>query len=126
MPPTARIPRDPLPDATLALLREGYPFISRRCDRFGSDLFETRLMLRPAICMRGAEAARIFYDGERFTRRNAMPEGTLRLLQDHGSVQQLDGQAHLHRKSLFMSFMTPEGIGRLEALVAEAFPAAGE
>ncbi len=53
------VPRDPLPDATLALLRDGYRFIPRRCERFGSDLFETRLLLRRAVCMRGPEAARL-------------------------------------------------------------------
>lgn len=32
-------------DSTLALLREGYNFIANRCARYGSDAFETRLML---------------------------------------------------------------------------------
>ena len=54
------IPKDPLPDSTLALYFEGYEFISNRCRRFNSDLFQTRLLLRKAICMRGEEAARSF------------------------------------------------------------------
>ncbi|SEL09920.1 Cytochrome P450 [Blastococcus sp. DSM 46786] len=53
------IPTLTAPDSSLALLREGYAFISRRCDRLGTDAFRTRLMLRPAVCVRGAEAARV-------------------------------------------------------------------
>ncbi|MES0069597.1 hypothetical protein NKJ73_27915 [Mesorhizobium sp. M0074] len=69
-------------DSTLALLREGYDFISARCRRMNTDIFATRLMLRPAICVRGAEAAEMFYGGDHFTRIGAMPQTTLRLLQD--------------------------------------------
>lgn len=115
----AQIPRDPLPDSTLALLREGYTFIPKRCQRFRSDLFETRLMMRKAICMSGEAAAREFYAPERFTRQGAMPPTTVRLLQDRGSVQLLDGADHHHRKRMFMSLMTPENIERLSDTFAE-------
>lgn len=115
-----QFPRDHSPDSTLALLREGYTFISRRCERLGSDVFVTRLLGEQAVCMRGAEAARMFYDGEHFTRRGAMPKSVVKLLQDEGSVQQLDGAAHRHRKRMFMQLMTPAAIAelssRLEAL----------
>jgi fatty-acid peroxygenase len=108
------IPRDPVFDSTLAFWREGYGFISRRCDQLGSDIFSTRLMLRRAICVRGADAARMFYDGERFTRHGAMPQITLCLLQDKGSVPQLDGAAHRHRKAMFLSMLlAAEQIERL-------------
>lgn len=66
MPP---IPRDPGFDGTLALLAEGYPFISTRCRRYGSDLFETRLMLRKVVCMTGPKAAQTCYVPGRFTWR---------------------------------------------------------
>lgn len=114
----SRIPRDPAPDSTLALLSEGYLFISNRCRRHGTDLFATRLMLRPAVCARGADAARMFYAPDRFTRRGAMPVTTLKLLQDRGSVQMLDGDAHRARKRMFMSMMTPESIDRLAGAMA--------
>lgn len=52
------IPCDEALDSSLALLSEGYTFVSRRCERLETDVFETRLMLRRAICMRGEEAAR--------------------------------------------------------------------
>lgn len=63
-------------DGTLALLREGYEFIPKRCRRYGTDVFETRLMLQPAICMTGADAARIFYGRRRrIGTRQGVPEG---------------------------------------------------
>lgn len=98
-------PRSPAFDDSIALLREGYGFISRRCDELGSDAFATRLMLKQVICMRGAEAAGVFYYPDRFSRRGAMPNVTLGLLQDKGSVQQLDGEAHRQRKALFLSLL---------------------
>jgi fatty-acid peroxygenase len=107
------IPRDEAFDATFALLREGYRFVSRRCERYGSDAFETRLMLRQAVCVRGADATRMFYEPGRFTRRGALPPTTLRLLQDKGSVQQLDGEAHRLRKRLFLDVLSEGAVRRL-------------
>jgi fatty-acid peroxygenase len=119
----AQIPRDKSPDSTLALLKDGYEFIPRRCQRYQSDIFETRLMLQKAICMTGEEAARTFYAPERFTRKSSMPPTTLMLLQDKGSVQLLDGEAHRWRKQMFMSLMAPEGIARLADLTADQWRA---
>lgn len=120
MPP---IPRDPSPDSTLTLLSEGYGFIANRCRRFGTDLFEARLMLRRAVCISGEEAARLFYEPGRFTRRGAMPRPTLALLQHKGSVQTKDGEAHRNRKRLFLSLMTPEARRRLCDLFEEEWRA---
>lgn len=106
----ASIARDTAPDSSLAFFREGYEFIGNRCRRFGTDLFRTRIMLRPVICMQGEEAARRFYDGRHFTRVGAMPQTTLRLLQDKGSVQLLDGEAHQSRKAMFMAMMAPDSL----------------
>ncbi|MBE0536233.1 MAG: cytochrome P450 [Phycisphaerae bacterium] len=117
------IPRDKGYDHTLGLLKETYHFISNRCRRHASDMFETRLMFRKVICMTGEEAAKVFYRPGRFTRKGAMPPTTLRLLQDKGSVQTLDGEAHRHRKEMFMSLMTPESIERLTQITADAWRA---
>ncbi len=100
-------------DNTLSLLSEGYEFIPKRCRRYDSDIFETRLMLTKAVCMMGEEAAEVFYEPGRFTRKGALPQTTLRLLQDKGSAQVMDGEAHRWRKRMFMSLMTPAGIRRL-------------
>ena len=51
-------------------------------------------MLTPAVCAQGEDAARMFYQPSRFTRRNALPSSALRLVQDRGSVMTLDGRAH--------------------------------
>lgn len=120
MPP---IPRDRSPDSTLALLSEGYTFIMDRCRRYGSDLFETRLMLRRAVCMSGEEAARMFYEPDRFTRRGAMPRPTLALLQHRGSVQTKDGEVHRQRKRMFLSMMAPDARQRLSELFVEEWRA---
>lgn len=100
-------PSDPRPDATLALLAEGYRFIGNRCDRLGTDAFGTRLMLRPAICTRGCDAAAMMYHPDRFTRAGSMPPTTVRLLQELGSVQLLDGAAHRQRKRMFLDITSP-------------------
>lgn len=93
-------------DHTLAFLREGYMFISNRCDQLSSDRFRTRIMLKQVVCLRGEPAAEMFYGRDLFTRQSgAMPPTVLRLLQDTGSVQLLDGAAHRHRKALFISLL---------------------
>jgi fatty-acid peroxygenase len=108
-----RIPRDRSLDASLAFLREGYAFIGNRCDRLGTDVFETRLGLRRVVCMRGAEAAREFYAPDRFGRRGTTPATTSLLLQDRGSVQTLEGAAHRARKALFLAVARPAEVARL-------------
>lgn len=74
------IPRDRAPDSTLWLLSDGYLFVTKRCERYGSDVFRTWLMLREMVCMMGEEAAREFYVPGRFTRRGAIPLTALMLL----------------------------------------------
>jgi fatty-acid peroxygenase len=113
------IPRDASLDSTLALFREPYDFVSNRCRRHGTDLFEARVMLRRTICMTGPEAAKLFYDQDRFIRRGAMPEPIRATLLGKGGIQGLDDQDHRHRKRMFLSLMTPESIGRLGDLVAD-------
>jgi fatty-acid peroxygenase len=107
------IPRDRSFDGTLAMLSDPYRFISTRCQRNGCDAFATRLMLRRAFCVVGEEAARMFYEPDRFTRRGALPVTALTLLQDRGSAQTLDATAHRHRKRMLMSLMTPASVEQL-------------
>jgi fatty-acid peroxygenase len=96
------IPVLAVPDSTAGFLRDGYLFGGRRFARVGSDAFRTRLAGRPVIVARGVDAARFFAEDGRFTRVGALPPGTLRLLQDVGSVQTLDDDAHRRRKALFL------------------------
>jgi fatty-acid peroxygenase len=110
-------------DRTSAMLREGYEFIPNRTLRQGTDILDTRLLLRKAVCVTGRDAAETFYRPGRFTRRGAMPTSTMRLLQDQGSVQTLDGEVFRRRKSMFMSLMGPQSVRRLADLVADRWHA---
>lgn len=112
------IPRDRSPDSTLRLVLEGYAFISNRCRRYQTDIFQTRILLRRTICMRGEDAARIFYDPQRFQRKGAAPRRVKQTLLGQGGVQGLDDEEHLRRKLMFMSLMTPRGVRELKDLMA--------
>ncbi|MGP3695920.1 cytochrome P450 [Rhodobacter sp. NSM] len=111
------IPRDSRIDASMALLSEGYRFVSNLCDQMGSDVVATRLRLREVVCLRGASAGRLLYGAEGLTRVGAMPSTVLHLLQDKGSVQQLEGEAHRQRKAMFLDICMDEA--RVKALVEE-------
>jgi fatty-acid peroxygenase len=104
-------------DSSLAFLREGYGFGARRFAACSSDVFETRLMLRPVLVAYGEEAARLLYGPDSMTRRGALPTTVVTLLQDFGSVQTLDGQEHRHRKQMFMSLFTPAALAGMGDLV---------
>ena len=111
----APIPRDRTLDSSLALLVEGYEFISNRCRELGSDVVETRLYLQPTICMRGRDAAELFYGTDRFVRAGAAPRRLRKTLFGEGGVQGLDDGLHHDRKAMFLSLMSRE---RIDALVA--------
>jgi fatty-acid peroxygenase len=122
----AKIPRDRSLSGTLALLRDGYEFIPKRRKLLQTDIFETSLMLRKFVCLSGEEAARLFYDEDRFERRDAAPSRLKKTLFGTGGVQGLDDEAHRRRKRMFMSLMTPENINRLSGLTAAEWGAAAE
>ena len=117
------IPRDKSPDSTAALMSEGYTFVSSRCRRYQTDVFQTRLMLQKTICMMGEDAAKLFYDTERFQRKGAAPRRLRKILLGEGTVQGMDGDAHRRRKNMFMSLMTPEGINHLADLADDLWHA---
>jgi fatty-acid peroxygenase len=114
----AAVPRAPGFDLSATFLKEGYAFMPRRHADLGSDVFSTRLMLRRALCVRGEDAGRMFYQPGRFTRRHALPATTMALLQDFGSVMALDGEAHRKRKAMLMSLFGPLERQRLVGLAA--------
>ena len=107
------IPRDANADDALALLHDGYAYGTRRFRRLGSDAFRTRLLGRPTIVMRGREASAVFGDHRRMSRAGAIPRSVMHLLQDEGSVQSLEGEAHHHRKAVFLHLLDDEGAARL-------------
>ena len=120
---TNDVPRLSGLDSSAALLREGYAFGANRFAACGSDVFETRLMLRQAVVAFGEEAARFLYEPDRMTRRRALPITTLTLLLDLSSVDLLDGDSHRHRKQMFMSLMTPSALTEIGDLVEQEWRA---
>ena len=100
-------------ESTYPIIRSGYPYISAQCDRLGSNLFRSRLMLKKSLFMRGEEAAELFYDDALFTRENAAPNRLKKTLFGVGGVQSLEGQAHHQRKALFLSLMSQSRIDEL-------------
>jgi fatty-acid peroxygenase len=119
---TRKIPRDRHWDATIPMLvGGGYRYISQMCDRLGSDIFQTRLLLRRAICIRGKEAAELFYNQALFQRTGAVPTRIQRSLLGKGGVHGLDGEEHLERKRMFMSLMRASEIERLNQLAISSW-----
>jgi fatty-acid peroxygenase len=118
-----QVPHDKSLDNTIALMREGYLFIKNRIDKYQSDYFVTRVLGQEVICMSGVEAAKVFYDPERFQRNGAAPKRLQETLFGVNAIQNMDGEAHIHRKLLFMSLMTPPHQKRLAELAMEQWQA---
>jgi fatty-acid peroxygenase len=117
---------DRLTDATIALRRDPYRFISRRAAELGEDVVETRLLFRPTSCLIGAEAARVFYDPVRFQRAGAAPGALEKTLFGKGGVQGLDGEEHRERKAMFLEINRRDRVEALALIVQREWRAALE
>lgn len=115
------IPTEQRIDSTLDLMSEGYLYISNRCQAHQSPIFQARILFENTLCLRGAEAAKLFYNTEYCKREGAAPVRLQKTLFGVGGVQGLDGPAHRHRKAMFMSLMSPEGIDHLARLVNDGW-----
>lgn len=104
-------------DATIALRRDPYRFIFRKATELGEDVVETRLLLRPTLCLTGAAAARVFYDPSRFQRAGAAPEPLQKTLFGKGGVQGLDDGAHRRRKAMFLEINRRDRVESLALIV---------
>ncbi|MDM8353462.1 cytochrome P450 [Brevundimonas staleyi] len=120
------IPRIPPRDVTLPLLADPYRFVSKESARLGSDAFETRLLCRGTTCLKGEKGAALFYDAERFRREGAMPSPIRKTLLGEGGVQGLDGEAHRHRKAIFMGLTQADRVRALGARVEAEWIEAAE
>ncbi len=118
------IPRDHTIDGSINLLAEGYTYAFDRRQKLQSDIFQTRLLGQPAICIGGKEAAELFYDRELFQRGGAIPKRIQKSLFGEKGVQTLDGQAHAHRKQMFMSLMTPDRLQMIQDIVRQQWQSA--
>ncbi len=115
------IPRDDHLESSLALLGEGYPFIRDRCQRLHSNVFQARLLMQNTICLSGEQAARLFYDERHFQRAQAMPRMLKKTLLGQGGVQGLDGEAHRHRKRMFLQLLDAEAVDELVGLTERSW-----
>ncbi len=120
------IPHDKSLDNSIALMNEGYLFISNRMERYHTDIFEARLLGEQVICFTGEEAAKVFYDTDRFQRKGSAPKRVQKTLFGGNAIQTMDGEAHIHRKLLFLSLMTPPNQLRLSRLVTDFWRASIE
>ncbi|MED1602012.1 cytochrome P450 [Alkalihalophilus marmarensis] len=112
----ANIPSEKGLDHSLSLLKDGYLFIHKRAQDFQSDIFKTRLMGEEAICLRGEDGAKVFYDNDKFKREGAAPKRVQKTLFGEDAIQSMDGEAHRHRKQLFMSLMSRERLQELNEI----------
>ncbi|AJA49308.1 fatty-acid peroxygenase [Clostridium pasteurianum DSM 525 = ATCC 6013] len=117
------IPHDKILDSTLELSQEGYMFIKNRIDQYQSNLFQAHLLGEKVVCISGEEASKVFYDSERFQRKGAAPKRVQKTLFGMNAIQTMDGEAHIQRKLLFMSLMTPVHEKRLAELIMEKLQA---
>ncbi|MBC3542383.1 cytochrome P450 [Rufibacter sediminis] len=113
------IPQEKVLDNSIRLLLEGFPFIQNRVERFNSNIFKTRILFQNVICLHGEEAAKIFYDPDKFMRLGAIPNRIQNTLMGKDAIQTLDGAAHLHRKAMFMSLMTPDSLHQINRLMSQ-------
>lgn len=112
------LPKERLPDSTIALLLDPYRWIGRRAATHGSTAFGARVLGEETLVVTGPVQAARFYDGGTLTRQGAMPPHMLKVLQDQGSVTTLDGDRHRVRKALFLSLMTAPRLADAAALFA--------
>jgi fatty-acid peroxygenase len=124
------LPRDPSPDATLALLRDPYRAIPRRAAELGAEIYRTRLMGRRAYCLTGRDAAALFYDPAKFTRQGAVPRPVGGVIfGPRGVIQDTDGAEHLHRKRAMMDLAArdaPDDLARRLRAALDARPTGGD
>lgn len=118
-----KVPHDKGLDNTLELLQDGYLFIMNNVHQHQSSIFETHLLGQKVVCISGENAAKMFYDPERFQRNGAAPKRIQKTLFGENAIQTMDGDVHIHRKHLFISLMTPIHENELAELVTKQWQA---
>ncbi|GAB4063109.1 fatty-acid peroxygenase [Angustibacter speluncae] len=69
------------------------------------------------VLLRGREGARAFYDTDLMVRTGAVPRRISGVLFGEGAVHGLDGEAHRHRKAMFLDVLSPSRVAALEDAV---------
>lgn len=122
------MPVHALLDRSVSFLREGYPFFERRRQQWRDETFETRILGRRAVCLRGKEAAEFFYDPSRTRSTRVVPWPTALTLFGPGAIHAMPGgKEHGHRKAMFLSVTAdPDRLQRLAVLAGEGFSSASQ
>lgn len=115
------MPKERTLDQSIQLIKEGYNFIANRRQAMDSNVFESRLLGQKAYCLAGSAAAQLFYDQSKFKRAGVAPLPIKKTLFGAGGVQGLDGEAHKHRKALFMSLWSKDSLLELRQLTQKYY-----
>lgn len=116
------IPKDTNWDNTMNLFREGSSFISNRCEKLKSDIFQTRLMLQSVICMRGQGAADFFQTADYLSRQKQQaPFFIKNLIQDLHSSLLFEGTKPEVRHNLLTSLVNPRSLDFLAIYFTEVW-----
>ncbi|MBS7563900.1 cytochrome P450 [Mucilaginibacter sp. Bleaf8] len=112
-----KIPSENVLSALYGLFQDGFNFIAKRRKKYHSDIFQIPLPGFKVICFGGEDAARTFYDPDKFMRKGAVPPPVQKTLTGKNAIHTTDGEVHHNRKEMFLSLMTEENIARLTQLV---------
>jgi fatty-acid peroxygenase len=97
-------------DQTLLFALKGYTWLPDLRRRVHGRPVPLRFLGQPAVAIGGPDAARFFYaDGN--LERHRVP--AVAALFGEGAVHTLDGPAHRHRKALFGTLLTGDGVPKL-------------
>ncbi|WP_052462248.1 cytochrome P450 [Nigerium massiliense] len=113
-----------LPDQTLHFIARGYDFTRDVWHAAGQQARATgfRVLGKRAVLVRGAEGVRTFYDTDRVKRHGAMPEFIKGPLFGQGTVHDMDGEAHRHRKATFVRIAYDDAqVERLQPLLEQTW-----
>jgi len=120
----AQIPAENPIAAALGLYKQGFEFVQNTRRKYHSDISQIDLLLLKVICFGGEDAARTFYDPDKFMRNGAVPPPVQKTLTGENAIHTTDGAVHRNRKEMFLSLMTDESIKRLTDLVKQQLHAA--
>jgi len=113
-------------DQTFALAVKGYAWLPDLRRRAHGRPVPIRVGGQRAVALSGPAAAEFFYADGHFERHSALPPFVVNTIFGRGAVHTLDGEAHRHRKALFVELLMNDGIDTLTKLTGEAFDEAAD
>jgi fatty-acid peroxygenase len=113
-------------DQTLVAGIKGYAWLPDLRRRHQGRPVHLRVLGQRAVAIGGPQAVQFFYDESHLERHTALPSPVVATLFGKGAVHTLDGDAHRHRKALFVALLMNDGIDTLAKLAGEAFDEAAE